>query len=55
MKNSRDSVPAALLDDLLSHFRDGPAIENMVGGIIQCVSLDQLTQLIGLLHRTQID
>ena len=43
MKNSKGSVPSALFDDLLLHFRDGLAIENMVGGTIQRVSFDQLT------------
>ena len=54
MKNSRDFVPSALFDDLLLHFRDGATTENMVGGMIQRGPLDQLTQLIGLLRRTQI-
>ena len=32
MNKSRDSVPPALFDDLLLHFRDSPAIENMIDG-----------------------
>ena len=37
MKETRDTVPSALFDDLLLYFCDGPATDGVVGGRVRSV------------------
>ena len=48
MKESRDTVPPALFDDLLLYFRDSPAIGNVVSERVPgvCRRLDSRSQLV---------
>ena len=43
MKESRDTVPSALFDDLIMYFYDGPATDGVVDGRLSKYLSVQLT------------
>ena len=53
VKKSRDCIASALFDDRILYFRDGSAIESMVGRRTRNYNIAvQLTSSIDLSHRT---